>query len=130
MLAPTLYFLTVTERVTGGFEIWEHHTGQCKGCVPTDQEFVDFVHTKEEVQAIIDDWRLNPPAGGVLNDVDWNELPRLPDIHEDDVTDEFCGTYADLTQLVLAAMELSGLRAYRVIDDDGRILRYTFEVVE
>ena len=130
MNAPTLYFLKVTERISGGYEIWESHCGQEKGCVVTDPQFVDFVQTKSEVQAIIDDWKVNPPLNGVLDDVDWEEQPKLPVIYEDDVTDEFCGTYSDYPEMILAMAELSGLKAYRVISDDGRFLRYTFEVVE
>jgi hypothetical protein len=129
MNAPTLYFLTVTERLTGGYEIWEQHTGQCKGCVTTQPEFVDFVQTKPEVQAIIDDWRINPPANGVLDSVDWNELPRLPDKHIDDIKDN-CGEYSAYPEMVLAMCELSGLKAYRVVDDDGKLQYFTFEVVE
>ena len=130
MTAPTLYFLTVTERLTGGFEIWEHHTGQEKGCVPTDPQFVDFVRTEEEALTIVNDWELNPPLNGVVEDVDWEKRPSLPRIHQDDVTDDFCGTYTDLTEMVLSMAELSGIKAYGVEDDDGRLLRYTFEVVE
>ena len=130
MLAPTLYFLKVTERVTGGYEIWESHCGQERGCVSTDPEFVDFVHTKKEALAIINDWEINPPCGGVVEDVDWEERPHLPDIHESDISDDFCGTYSDLTEMILAMAELSNLKPYRVVADDGRILRYTFEVVE
>ena len=58
------------------------------------------------------------------------QAPTLPSIHKDDVTDEFCGEYSDLVELVLSMAELSSLKAYRVIDDDGKLLRYTFEVVE
>lgn len=130
MTAPTLYFLKVTERITGGYEIWEHHTGQCKGCVPTDPEFVDFVQTKDEALAIVNDWEINPPCGGVVEDVDWEERPRLPDILEDEVTDDFCGTYSDLIDMVLSICELSNIKAYNVVSEDGRLLRYTFEVVE
>ena len=130
MNAPTLYFLKVTERSTGGYEIWESHRCQEKGCVNTEPQFVDFVNTKPEVQAIIDDWRLNPPLSGVLEDVDWEELPHLPDINVKDVTDDFCGTYSDITEMVLAMAELSNLKPYRVMSDEGKLLRYTFEVVE
>lgn len=130
MQAPTLYFLTVTERVTGGYEIWEHHCCQERGCVSTQEELVDFVQTKQEVQAIIDDWRVNPPVGGVLEDVDWNELPKLPEIHVDDVTDNFCGNYTDYPEMILAMCELSGLKAYRIVDDNGGLKSFSFEVVE
>lgn len=130
MNAPTLYFLQVTERITGGYEIWESHCGQEHGCVSTQPEFVDFVQTKSEVQAIIDDWRVNPPLNGVLEDVDWKELPRLPDINQEDITDDFCGRYSDYPELVLSMAELSGLKAYRVVTDDNRFLGFTFEVVE
>lgn len=130
MNAPTLYFLKITERITGGYEIWETHRCQERGCVSTDPQFVDFVQTKNEVQAIIDDWRINPPLNGVLDSVDWDEQPRLPNIHEDNVTDDFCGEYSDYPEMILAMAELSGLKAYQVVNDEGRVLRYTFEVVE
>ena len=55
---------------------------------------------------------------------------HLPDIHVKDVTDDFCGTYTDLTELVLAISELSNIKPYRVMNDDGKVLNYTFEVVE
>ncbi len=129
MLAPTLYFLKVTERQTGGYEIWERHTGQEKGCIPSDDEFVDFVQTKQEVQAIIDDWRINPPLGGVLEDVDWEELPTLPEINVNDLKND-CGHYSDYPEMILAMAELSGLKPYRVTADDGRLLYFTFEVDE
>ena len=130
MQAPTLFFLKVTERITGGYEIWEQHTGQCKGCVMTEPEFIDFVQTKSEVQAIIDDWKLNPPLNGVLEGVDWKEQPNLPEIHVDDVSDDFCGEYSDYPEMILAMAELSGMKAYRVVDDNGGLLSFTFEVVE
>ena len=41
--APTLYFLTVTERLTGGYEIWESHRCQERGCVTTEPEFDEFI---------------------------------------------------------------------------------------
>ena len=128
MNAPTLYFLSVTERLTSGYEIWEQHMGQCKGCVKTSPEFVDFVQTKQEVQAIIDDWKLNPPLGGVLEDVNWEEQPKLPEKHMDDIDD--CGRYSDYPEMILAMCELSGLKAYRAVDDDGKLKYFTFEVVE
>ena len=55
---------------------------------------------------------------------------RLPEINEADVTDDFCGTYSDYPEMVLAMCELSNLKAYRVMSDDGRLLYFTFEVVE
>ena len=132
MNAPTLFVLTVTQRRNGGYEIWESHCGQCKGCVSTDPEFVDFVNTKQEAKAIVDDWRVNPPVGGILEDVDWNELPELPELDNSDFNDiRYNGEYYDLVDLVLAISELSGIKPYRVVDDtDGRFLKYTFEVVE
>ena len=129
MNAPTLYFLNVQERLTGGYEIYEQHTGQCKGCVKTNPEFVDFVQTKQEVQAIIDDWKLNPPFNGILEDVDWEELPKLPEKHIDDIENN-CGKFRDYPEMILAMCELSGLKAYNVVDDDGRLQYFTFEVDE
>lgn len=128
MLAPTLYYLTITERATGGYEIWESHCGQECGCVATNDEFVDFVQTKEEALAIVNNWELHPPLGGVLEDVDWNERPSLPDINEDDVTDDFSDTYTDYVELILAICKESGIKPYRVIDNDGRVLKYTFKI--
>ena len=55
---------------------------------------------------------------------------RLPEINEKDVTDDFCGTYSDYPEMVQAMCELSNLKAYRVMSDEGRLLRFTFEVVE
>lgn len=132
MNAPTLYFLKVTQRVNGGYEIWETHCGQEPGCVSTQPEFVDFVETKSEVKAIIDDWTVNPPLNGVLEDVDWNELPELPELNKSDFNDiRYHGEYYNLTDLVLAIAELSGIKPYRIVDDkDGRFSGYTFEVVE
>lgn len=57
-------------------------------------------------------------------------VEHLPDINVKDVTDNFCGTYKDLTELVLAISEISNIKPYRVMSDDGKVLRYTFEVVE
>ena len=132
MLAPTLYFLEITQRRNGGYEIWETHCGQEQGCVSTQPEFVDFVNTKKEAKAIVDDWRANPPFGGILKDVNWDELPELPELDRTDFNDiRYHGEYYDLVDLVLAISELSGIKPYRVVDDnDGRFLKYTFEVVE
>ena len=126
MNAPTLYFLTVYERITGGYEVWEQHMCQEKGCIKTQPEFVEYVSTAEEAKAIIAEFGSHYK----VEDVDWIELPKLPTIHEDDVTDDFCGTYADYPEMILAMCELSGLKAYRVMSDDGRLLRFTFEVEE
>ena len=130
MTAPTLYFLKVTERINGHYEIWEQHMCQERGCVKTEPEFIELAKTKTEVKAIIDDWRINPPLNGVLAEVEWEELPKLPAIDDTDVTNDFCGEYSDLTELCLAMAELSNLKPYRVMSDDGRLLHYTFEVVE
>ena len=54
----------------------------------------------------------------------------LPNIHESEITDDFCGAYSDYPEMILAMCELSGLKAYGVVDDDGKLLRFTFEVVE
>lgn len=132
MAAPTLYFLKVTQRKNGGYEIWETHCGQEKGCIVTDPQFIDFVQTKNEVKAIINDWETNPPLDGVLDNVDWEELPELPELNRTDFNDiRYNGEYYDLVDLVLAISELSGIKPYRVVDDnDGRFLKYTFEVVK
>lgn len=129
MNSKTLYSLIVTEKINGGYEVWETHTCQEKGCIQTQPALINFVQTKEEVQAIIDDWKLNPPLNGVLSDVEWEEQPKLPTIHQDDA-DTTHGTYADYPELILAICELSGLKPYRVIDDTGRLQYFTFEVVE
>ena len=57
-------------------------------------------------------------------------MATLPNINEKEVTDDFCGTYSDLIEMVLSICELSNIKAYRVVSDDGKLLRYTFEVVE
>ena len=57
-------------------------------------------------------------------------MESLPTIHKDKVTDDFCGAYSDYPEMILAMCELSGLKAYGVVDDDGKLLRFTFEVVE
>ena len=130
MSAPTLYFLKVTERITGTYEIWEQHMCQEKGCVKTEPNFVDYARTKSEALAIVNDWEINPPLNSIVEDVEWEERPNLPDINESNVTDDFCGTYSDLIEMVLSICELSNIKAYRVVSDDGKLLRYTFEVVE
>ena len=56
--------------------------------------------------------------------------PTLPEINVKEVTDDFCGTYKDLNEMVIAMAELSNLKPYKVMSDDGKLLRYTFEVVE
>lgn len=129
MSAPTLYFLEISQRPTGEYEVWERHRCQERGCVFTDYQFVDLVQTKSQVQAIIDDWRINPPLDGVLEDVSWEELPQLEDIDIEDVTDDFCGTYSDYPEMINSICELSGLKAYRIVRD-GEFRGYTFEVVE
>lgn len=129
-MSPTLYFLKVTERITGGYEIWETHMCQEKGCFQTEPQFVDFKETKHEVYALIDDWEVNPPLNGKLESVEWKEQPKLPEINIKDVTDNFCGNYADYPEMILAMCELSGLKAYHVVDDNGRLKTFTFEVKE
>lgn len=126
-MAPTLYFLNVTEKIIGGYEIWETHMCQEKGCIMTEPHFVDFVRTKQDAQAVIDDWRVNPPLGGILKEVEWNEQPKLPEINVNDINDD-CGHYSDYPEMILAMAELSGLKPYKVVDDAGRILYFTFEV--
>ena len=127
MNSKTLYSLIITERINGGYEVWETHTCQKKGCIQTQPALIDFVKTKEEVQSIIDDWRINPPLNGILSNVEWEEQPKLPTIHEEDITDD-CGVYTDYPEMILAMCELSGLKAYRVIDDNGKLKHFTFEV--
>jgi len=130
MTAPTLYFLKITERIVGDYEIWESHMCQEKGCFQTEPQFVTLARNEDEAKAIIHDWRVNPPLNGQLQEVEWEHRPRLPEIHEDNVRDDFCGTYSDVYDMVIAICELSNIKAYTVVDDDGRALRYTFEVVE
>ena len=57
-------------------------------------------------------------------------MSSLPRIHKDKVTDDFCGTYSDYPELIEAICELSGIKAYGVTDDNGKLLNFTFEVVE
>ena len=54
----------------------------------------------------------------------------LPKINVKEVTDDFCGTYSDYPELILAMAELSGLKAYEVRSDDDCLLNFTFKVVE
>ena len=56
--------------------------------------------------------------------------PTLPEINVNEVTDDFCGDYSDYPELILAICELSGIKPYKVVDDNGKLLRFTFEVVE
>ena len=57
-------------------------------------------------------------------------MKSLPRIHKDKINDNFCGTYSDYPEMIEAICELSGLKAYGVVDDDGKLLSFTFEVVE
>ena len=57
-------------------------------------------------------------------------MSSLPRIHKDQITDNFCGTYSDYPEMIEAMAELSGFKAYGVVDDDGKLLNFTFEVVE
>lgn len=131
MSAPTLYFLEV-RNVEHGYEIWETHTGQCKGCVPTDPEFVSFHTRKTDVENEIHRWRVNPPLGARLEDVDWDEQPSIPEVQSvsDVPVDNRCGVYYDLIELVLAMGELSNLKPYKIIREDGTFAGYTMELVE
>ena len=128
MNAPTLYFLNITESYLGGFEIWEQHKCQEKGCFKTEPELVDFKETEDEVRAFIADFE-NKLLEGKLEDVEWNFKSRLPVIDIEEMNDDFCGTYTDYPEMILAMAELSCLKPYRVIQD-GRLKCYTFEVVE
>lgn len=58
--------------------------------------------------------------------------PTPPSIPEDQVNeDTFYGTYPDLERLVIAINEeINGLNIYRVIDEDNKLLKYTFEAEE
>ena len=57
-------------------------------------------------------------------------MSSLPKIHKDQINDNFCGTYSDYPEMIEAICELSGIKAYNVVDDDGKLLNFTFEVVE
>ena len=58
-----------------------------------------------------------------------DKVTGFDEINIEDITDDFCGTYSDYPEMVLAMAELSGLKPYRVIKD-GRLKCFTFEVVE
>jgi hypothetical protein len=59
-----------------------------------------------------------------------DKVESLPRIHKDKVNNNFCGTYSDYPELIEAICELSGIKAYGVTDDNGKLLNFTFEVVE
>ena len=58
------------------------------------------------------------------------ELLGKPMTPEEVVIENDCGKYSDYPEMILAMCELSGLKAYNVVDDDGRLQYFTFEVVE
>ena len=56
----------------------------------------------------------------------------LPDINIQDVNETtFYGHYATLEELAIAInKEINGLNIFRVINEEGRVQNYTFEVEE
>ena len=134
MNAPTLYFLTVTERWSSGpenrsYEIWEQHMCQEKGCFKTQPEFVDLAFSKSRVKEIIADWKLNPPLNGKLEDVEWESIGGVEQV-EDVKTIDARGVYYNMEEMLMAICELSGFKPYEVLNDKGEFAGYTFEVVE
>jgi len=139
MQAPTLYFLKVTEVYNPSkgnqpedctfYEVWEQHQCQEKGCFKTEPTLVGFKFKQSEVEALIEDWRVNPPLNGVLADVEWEHLPSIP-LLEDITSIDAHGVYHNLTELVLAIAELSSLKVYECTNELGDFAGYTFEVVE
>ena len=59
-------------------------------------------------------------------------MSSLPTISIDDIhEDTFYGTYPDFERLTKAINdEIEGLNIYKVLDKDGKLLTYTFEVEE
>ena len=128
MNLPTIYFLTV-EDCTEEWAIFETHQCQEKGCFRTEPRLIGWFETKEEALNCARNWK---PLEGIVQSIEviCDDLPTLPEINASNVTDDFCGTYSDYPEMILAMAELSGMKAYKVVDDNGRILSFTFEVVE
>jgi len=59
-------------------------------------------------------------------------MSSLPTISIEDINkDTFYGTYPDYERLTKAINdEIDGLNIYKVVDENGRLLAYTFEVKE
>jgi len=57
-------------------------------------------------------------------------MSSLPTISIEDINeDTFYGTYPDFERLTQAINdEIEGLNIYKVLDEDGKLLTYTFEV--
>ena len=133
--APTLYFLRIHEvhvpsrEGEVNYEVWEQHMCQEPGCFKSQPQLVSFCFKKEEVEALIEDWKINPPLAGKLEDVEWEHIETIPQI-EDITSVEAHGVYHNLTELVLAISELSSLKPYKVVNEFGDFAGYTFEVVE
>ena len=100
-----------------------------KGEIPAGKIGTVWRFKKSEVEALIEDWRINPPLNGELADVEWEQLPGIPEL-EDITSIDAHGVYHNLTEVVLTMAELSGLKPYKLVNEFGDFAGYTFEVVE
>jgi hypothetical protein len=98
------------------------------GCVKTEPEHLDILFSMEQVDEFIEDFEKNL-LNGVLEGIDWIKLPEIPRIQNSTDVDSH-GIYHNLTEMVLAICELSGLKPYEIVHEDGQFAGYTFEVVE
>ena len=131
MSSPTLYFLTVEEHWgvdTNHYFISEQHQGQELGCIKTEPEHLTIVFSEKEAEEYINEYE-KELLNGVIAGVDWIKLPVIPRI-EDVREVEAHGVYANLTEMALAICELSNLKPYEIVHEDGRFGGYTFEVIE
>jgi hypothetical protein len=131
MSSPTLYFLTVEERWGAEgtlYFISEQHMCQERGCVKTEPEHLTICFsehsTKEYIKCFESDL-----IEGVVEGVEWFKLPVIPRI-TDVLEVDAHGVYSNLTEMVLAICELSQLKPYEIVREDGQFAGYTFEVVE
>ena len=85
--------------------------------------------TEQEANKYIDEFESNL-LEGIVDGVTWIKLPVIPRIET--VTDlkSNGGVYHNLTEMMLAVCELSGLKPYEIVRPDGQFAGYTFEVVE
>ena len=68
MNAPTLYFLKVTERVIGGYEIWEQHQCQEKGCFWTDERYTGNTCLVGHIDEFVNEYE-NQILEGIIDEV-------------------------------------------------------------
>lgn len=134
MSSSTLYFLTVTEEWAASSEgkiylISERHMCQEKGCVKSDKQHLKICFSEQEVNVYLKKFK-NSLLEGILESVEWEPLPDIPEITNLDDFKQICGVYNNLTEMVLAMSELSGFKVYKIINDDGCFAGYTMELVE